>query len=99
MEQHNCYTTGAIDMPTGDSGRSRSAYSRTWQDAAPTVSTVVKLELLVRDLVKAAIDSIGQSFYGSPDLIDENSVLPAPRRGHKLLIAVLYTPSRWPHVA
>ena len=93
MEQHNCYTTGAIDMPTGDSGRSRSAYSRTWQDAAPTVSTVVKLELLVRDLVKAAIDSIGQSFYGSPDLIDENSVLPAPRRGHKLLIAVLYTES------
>ena len=53
----------------------------------------------MRDLVKAAIDSIGQSFYGSPDLIDENSVLPAPRRGYKLLIAVLYTPSRWPHVA
>ena len=54
---------------------------------------MVKLELLVRDQVKAAIDSIGQSFYGSPDLIDENSVLPAPRRGHKLLIAVLYTES------
>ena len=81
MEPHNCYKTPA------------SAYSRSWQDAAPTVSTVVKLELLVRDQVKAAIDSIGQSFYGSPDLIDENSVLPAPRRGHKLLIAVLYTES------
>ena len=80
MEPHNCYTT-------------RSSYCRRWQDAAPTVSTVVKLELLVRDQVKAAIDSIGQSFYGSPDLIDENSVLPAPRRGHKLLIAVLYTES------
>ena len=87
MEPHNCYTTGV--SPTGSSG----GYLRTWQDAAPTVSTVVKLELLVRDLVKAAIDSIGQSFYGSPDLIDENSVLPAPRRGHKLLIAVLYTES------
>ena len=81
MEPHNCYTTPS------------SGYYRTWQDAAPTVSTVVKLELLVRDQVKAAIDSIGQSFYGSPDLIDENSVLPAPRRGHKLLIAVLYTES------
>ena len=80
MEPHNCYTT-------------RSSYCRRWQEAAPTVSTVVKLELLVRDQVKAAIDSIGQSFYGSPDLIDENSVLPAPRRGHKLLIAVLYTES------
>ena len=87
MEPHNCYTTGV--SPTGSSG----GYLRTWQDAAPTVSTVVKLELLVRDQVKAAIDSIGQSFYGSPDLIDENSVLPAPRRGHKLLIAVLYTES------
>ena len=81
MEPHNCYTTPS------------RGYCRTWQDAAPTVSTVVKLELLVRDQVKAAIDSIGQSFYGSPDLIDENSVLPAPRRGHKLLIAVLYTES------
>ena len=87
MEPHNCYTTGV--SPTGNSG----GYLRSWQDAAPTVSTVVKLELLVRDQVKAAIDSIGQSFYGSPDLIDENSVLPAPRRGHKLLIAVLYTES------
>ena len=81
MEPHNCYTEPS------------SAYSRSWQDAAPTVSTVVKLELLVRNQVKAAIDSIGQSFYGSPDLIDQNSVLPAPRRGHKLLIAVLYTES------
>ena len=67
---------------------------RHWQLAAPTVGTVVKLELLVRDQVKACIDSIGQSFYGSPDLIDENTALPAPRRGHKLLIAVLYTESQ-----
>ena len=57
---------------------------------------MVKLELLARDRVKRAIDLIGASFYGSPDLIDENSVLPAPRRGHKLLIAVLYTESPHP---
>ena len=69
---------------------------RGWQDAVTTVGTVVKLELLARDRVKRAIDSIGASFYGSPDLIDENSVLPAPRRGHKLLIAVLYTESPHP---
>lgn len=69
---------------------------RGWQYAATTVGTVVKLELLARNHVKRVIDSIGASFYGSPDLIDENSVLPAPRRGHKLLIAVLYTESPHP---